>query len=252
MFEQILSKAPTNITCSTTFDDDRIAAVNGAKGDLTDYLCPVCSNKGYVVCMDNGHLVARECDCMTMRRTVRRIRLSGLEPLLREYTFDRYTAETEKQKDIKRLAQGFVDSDTGWFVICGRPGTGKTHICTAICSAMIDRGKDVRYMLWREEAPRLKAMVNDREQYDSEMDRLKYCDVLYIDDFWKGTVTDADINLTFELLNARYNDTRKRTIISGEMGIEKILSVDEAIGSRIWQRSAGYRLKTDDVNRRLK
>lgn len=252
MFEAILRQSPKDITCSTTFDQDRIDAANAAHGEMSDYLCPVCNNKGYVICMNDGHLTARECDCMTVRRTVRRICLSGLEPLLREYTFDSYKAETEKQKNIKRLAQEFVNAESGWFVICGRPGTGKTHICTAICSELIDGGKDVRYMLWREEAPRLKALVNDREQYDCEMDRLKYCDVLYIDDFWKGTVTDADINLTFELLNARYNDARKRTIISGEKSIEDILAIDEAIGSRIWQRSEGYRLRTEDVNRRLK
>lgn len=252
MFEAILRQVPKGITCSTTFDQDRIDAANATPGTLTDFTCSKCSDKGFVVDMVDGRLMAHECDCVVRRRVAKRIRLSGLEPLLKTYTFDSYRAETEREDLIKKRAVDYVVNGEGWFVICGRPGTGKTHICTAMCGTLIDGGKDVRYMVWREEAPRLKALVNDREQYDRQMDELKGCDVLYIDDFWKGTVTDADVNLTFELLNARYCDTRKRTIISGEKSIEDILAIDEAIGSRIWQRSEGYRLRTDDVNRRLK
>ncbi len=244
-----MAKAPADITLSTTID---ITAEHNAQyGKLTDGNCQICRNKGYTLSKLNGNLVAKECECMVNRRNARRIRQSGLSALLEEYTFDRYKVSEEWQRTALRKAQEFIASDRGWFVICGRPGTGKTHICTAICGTLMSGGKDVRYMVWRDEAPRLKAMVNDREQYDRAMNELKRCDVLYIDDFWKGSVTDADINLTFELLNARYNDPHKRTIISGEKSIEQIMQIDEAIGSRIWQRSAGFRLKTDGENRRM-
>lgn len=251
MFEEMLAKAPPGIELSTTFDADRAAAANAAQGTLTDGMCLVCNDKGYTVSVVDGRLVASECECVKRRRVTRRIRLSGLAPMLSAYTFDSYETTAEWQKKALDSAKRYVADGKGWFVIVGKPGTGKTHLCTAICGALIEAGKDVRYMLWREEAPRLKALVTDREQYDRMMDELKRCDVLYIDDFWKGTVTDADINLTFELLNARYNDERKRTIISGERSIEQILAVDEAIGSRIYQRSAGYRIKTDGGNYRL-
>lgn len=76
------------------------------------------------------------------------------------------------------------------------------------------------------------------------MHELKMVYVFYIDDFIKETVTDADINIAFELLNARYNDHEKLTIISTEK------SIDEALGSRIYERST-HRFKTLDVNRRF-
>lgn len=248
---EILQRAPENIAPSETPGEDKLRAANEADGDLGGTFCPKCRNKGFVLVSVNGALAARECDCANARRAERRIERSGLRTLLSEYTFDTYKTPDDWQKALLAKAREFADGAGTWFVISGKPGSGKTHICTAICGAMIAAGKDVRYMVWREEAPRLKALVNDREQYEKHMDELKRCDVLYIDDFWKGAVTDADINLSFELLNARYNDSGRRTVISGERSIEQIMDVDAAIGSRIYQRSEGFRFRTDGINRRI-
>ena len=63
--------------------------------------------------------------------------------------------------------------------------------------------------------------------------------------------SDGDLNVAFELLNARYN-ARKRTIISGERTIGAIMDIDEAIGSRIYERSKnGYCFETSPENWRL-
>ena len=95
-------------------------------------------------------------------------------------------------------------------------------------------------------------MVNEREEYKRRINQLRNVPVLYIDDFWKGTVTDADINLAFTILNDRYNMKNKKTIISTEMSMEKILEKDEAIGGRISERAKGFVLQAPDENWRLK
>jgi DNA replication protein DnaC len=102
------------------------------------------------------------------------------------------------------------------------------------------RGVDVRYMLWREEIPALKALVNEPDEYQRRMDELAAVPVLYVDDFLKGTVTDADLNLVFALINARYNRAKARTVFSSELPLSEIRRYDEATGSRIWQRANGY------------
>ena len=66
------------------------------------------------------------------------------------------------------------------------------------------QGKGVRYMIWTEEATKLKALKTDDEGYEREINKWKTAEVLYIDDFLKGGVTDADKNIAFDLLNARY------------------------------------------------
>lgn len=111
---------------------------------------------------------------------------------------------------------------------------------------------ETRYFMWRQDAPRLKALVNDRAEYEAAMKDFIECRVLLIDDLWKGgNVTEADVSLTFELLNARYNTPSKLTLISTEKTVNQILTIDEAVGGRICERAKGFTLKTADENLRL-
>lgn len=227
--------------------EQRASATGESNMTLTEesFDCPICQDRGYLVERRNGELVSSECKCAVRKRNMARIRRSGLSDLVNTYTLQRYQTPEQWQKDAKRKAEEYLSAPAGrWFVISGTPGSGKTHLCTAISVQMMKAGRDVRYMLWREEAPRIKALVNDRDEYDPEMDRLKTVDVLYIDDFLKGAkVSDGDINLAFELLNSRYNQKRP-TIISGERDIEELLEIDEAIGSRVYERSKGFCIVT--------
>lgn len=194
-----------------------------------------------------------ECECAIKRRNALRIKRSGLADVMSRYTFEAYKTPDKQTAAIKAAALRYVAESRGeWFVIVGRPGSGKTHICTAIVGKLIEGGKNCKYMLWRDEVRELKALVNDNSAYRERMNLLKNVDVLYIDDFFKGrTVSDGDLNVAFELLNARYN-ARKRTIISGERTIGAIMDIDEAIGSRIYERSKnGYCFETSPENWRL-
>lgn len=236
----------------TSTEQLKADALNNESGNLTGMDCPVCKNKGFVASVENGHFCTHECECMNRRRAMKRLEQSGLKPILEMYTINNYETEKSWQSDAKKAALEFVKNPDGWFFISGTPGTGKTHLCTAICGMLLEQNKNVRYMVWRDEAPMLKANVNDSSIYQKAMGELKEADVLYIDDFWKGGVTEADINLAFELLNARYNDRSKITIISGEKDMETLLDIDEAVGSRIWERSKGHRIKTPPENYRLR
>lgn len=111
-------------------------------------------------------------------------------------------------------------------------------------------------MLWRDLAVKAKALVNT-DEYHRILQPLKDVPVLYIDDMYKTgkgqSPTTADVNLAFELINYRYNDETKRTIISTERTLDELMSIDEAVGSRIYERSKGYRLDfSDKQNWRLR
>lgn len=192
---------------------------------------------------------------MPKRRAIRisrlRIEKSGMSDMLSRYTFDAYQTPDPTRTCIKMVAERFCKADAGWFYISGRSGSGKTHICTAICSRFIESGKEVYYMKWRDESRMLKALVNTNE-VDKPLDKLKRVPALYIDDFFKGGHNDADVRIAFEILNARYNDMKLRTVISSELMIEDVLDIDEALGGRIKERSKGYLVKSVDENWRLK
>ena len=86
------------------------------------------------------------------------------------------------------------------------------------------------------------------------MYKLKTIPVLYIDDFLKckGEPSTGDLNLAFELINGRYNNEKLRTIISTERSIENVLDFDEALGSRIYEKSKGYCLSAPHENWRMR
>lgn len=230
------------------------------------YDCPICKNKMYelTVRKDGGIPVpvAVPCRCIELRKNLTRLEKSGLGDKISECTFEKFDATEGWQKTVKNAAVAFSQKPEGWFFIGGASGSGKTHLCTAICKTLIDKGKEVKYMLWRDEATRLKAMVNDTEAYEREMRFLKNVDVLYIDDFFKtGNVngtrqlpTAADVNLAYELLNYRYNQKNTVTLITSECDVDDITAIDEAIGGRIIEKAA-YVLnisKTGNKNYRMR
>ena len=182
---------------------------------------------------------------------MRRIRRSGISDMLLRYTFKNYEDSDETRHNVKQTAIRFANSDSGWFYIAGQPGSGKTHICTAICARLIDRNKHVRYMKWRDESRQLKSLINS-EALEEPLEKLKNVYALYIDDFFKGGSNEADVRLAFEIINARYNNSKLRTIISTEMPLEEILQVDEALGSRIYERSRGFVIAAPKENYRLR
>jgi DNA replication protein DnaC len=102
-------------------------------------------------------------------------------------------------------------------------------------------------MLWRDDAVKLKQLVNDYTEYQRLIEEYKQVDVLYIDDLFKSQSgaepTKADINIAFELLNNRLMDKGKITVISSEFSILDALQFDEATIGRIYQHTGQYKIE---------
>lgn len=214
---------------------------NKTIGSLQGYDCSKCKNRGYFARIVDGYEVLTPCECLKLRETLHKIEKSGLKGSINKLTFDSFKTNAHWQELIKIKAKSFVENNNGkWFYIGGQVGCGKTHICTAIVGELFKQGKTGQYMLWRDEAVKLKASVNDYAVYKDIMDPLKTVDVLYIDDFFKTEKnkqpTQADINVAFEILNHRYSND-KITVISSERTIDELLDIDEAVGSRIYEKT---------------
>lgn len=230
--------------CYEAYQEERCRWYNESEGDLPGERCEVCRNKGTVAAVVKGEMVVRPCGCMVRRNARRRMERSGLGGMLKRSSFGAYRGEEGWQQEVKRKALAFAKERGKWFYIGGAVGSGKTHICTAICGSLMEQGLDTRYMLWRDEARILKAAVNDNGEYAPRMEELKAVPVLYIDDLFKtrrgGEIRDADVNLAFEIINYRYMQKESITVISSEKTIEQVMDIDEAVGSRIDHRSRGY------------
>lgn len=223
-------------------EDARLRAANSRPGKLAGFDCPKCLNRGYSVKLgENGELISVPCECMETRKSIQALKKSGLENLIEMYRFGNYVAEEEWQKTALEDAKKFAaDPGNGWFILGGVPGSGKTHLGVAICRELMMSGRSTKYMMWRDEITNIKAAVTDEEEYNRLVDPAKRASVLYIDDFFKvggGRLpTSADISVAFEILNYRYVNKGKTTIISTELSMNDLLTLDEAVGSRIYER----------------
>lgn len=243
---------------------DRLAAEYNAKPGIRNIAdCQICKGKEFVAVADYEHDTINHLICACAKRVNNLLILkeSGLSEVIKDFTFDKFDAKDKYQATMKGKAKAYLkDGGNDWFVVLGQTGAGKTHICTAICGEYINRGLSVRYFRWMDEGKLLKRLANggNDDQYSREIWKFKDCDVLYIDDLFKrkpgAEVADADIKLALELINYRI-DNRKKTIISGEDGLESLTEIDGAIAGRINQQAGKYLVlidKGEEKNYRFK
>lgn len=209
-------------------------AFNNSRGNLDDgYDCPLCMNRGM---FEDPPGTMTFCSCKPIRDSLNRLKKIGLFHAAQKLTFENYRADEAWQKTILERAKAFSESEMpGWFFIGGQSGCGKTHICTAAAVSLAYRGFELRYLRWANDSAQIKTMGLDAGRGDL-LDQFANVPLLYIDDLFKNTPTEADKHIAFELLNARYCHDDRITIISSERTLTEILSIDEAIGGRIHER----------------
>ena len=219
----------------SVLDKLRVQTLNKSLGDLTGHHCPQCLNKGFIAFnREDGQLATRPCDCMRIRKCVWEMEKSGLQNSIRDMTFDAFQVKEPWQQVIRDGAMAYAQEGKGWLLFCGQPGSGKTHLCTAVCRQRLYAGDQVRYLPWRDKITQIKACAGDGQRRDELISGFKEAGVLYIDDLFKSgdAPTAADIAIAFEIINYRYVN-RMPTIISTERSPQELVSIDEATGSRI-------------------
>lgn len=240
-----------------------VARLNSEPGQLSNYDCPICRNKGIVYTageyLGRWQETARPCECMKIRLAIGRIKASGLGQIIDQCSFDRYEAREEWQQRAKKEAETYCTEilkrgGESWLFVGGAVGCGKTHLCTAVAREMLYAGRSVRYMQWTQDSAKLKAMITTGD-YSTELVEYLAADVLYIDDFFKPVrdasgetmrPSPADIRLAYEIINHRYLDSSLITIISSERYASELVELDNATGSRIYERTAGHQI---NINR---
>lgn len=230
------------------FMNEKVGELN--KIDGVD--CHICLNRGYIYYTDDGYeILSRKCECMKKRNIQRTINSSGLKDNFERYQMDNFETKESFQKHIKELALDFVNNHRkqnavenyieSWFYIAGQVGSGKSHICTAISSELINQGYNFKYLDFAHDMSRLtnelrSGYVDVREKAEREFETLTNVKILYIDDFLK---TNDDRHV-FDLINSRYGKNDLITIISSERIFDKNEVGLEGLPSRIYERAGKY------------
>lgn len=222
-----------------------------------NYECLDCKDTGFIISRSDTLPKITNCKKCFKKWEMRRIfKESGIT----EYDYQRYTlqsfiTDTQEAQDMKKLAQKFLeDKNAKGIGFFGNSGTGKTHICIAICQAM---KKKHHYWQYRREIQKIKnSMYTDRNEFERLMKISATANILYIDDLFKGAwdgtkLANQDAQIMFQIINDRYIK-RLKTIISSENSLNRIYKANEAIGSRIYEMVKPYLMKVEGENRRIR
>lgn len=227
------------------YDAKRAEWYNALSGSLSKQdgiECEICRNKGTIQLRDGS---LQECVCMKKRRAVMKMKSSGLGGLVNK-SFENYRDTEEWQTRAKGMCMQFAqNAEREWLYFGGQHGSGKTHLCTAVCKKLIERGRNVRYLLWSDISRKLSAYKFKAEDYERLLEGLKRVDVLYIDDFLK-TPADGEgkpdkpsaeeLHNAYTVVNTRYFADRM-TIISSEHMLSEYENYDGAASGRIREKS---------------
>lgn len=217
------------------------------------YQCEKCKDTETILYLKNGIEYGRDCECKEVKMSIRIMANSGIceEDLKKTFndfeTFNEKKLIEAKQKAARYIKQ-FKEIRTernNSFLLCGLSGRGKTTLGMIIANNLLSQLISVRYMSYRDEIMRLKQVVTDEINYNDRINRLKNAKVLFIDDLFKGKITESDINIMYEIINYRYLN-RLPMIISTELIPSKLLDIDEAVGGRILEMCKGNAVVFDN------
>ena len=236
---------------------------NRPKGQVPKYECLKCKDTGMIFRVDEeGHKWARECECMAEKLCKRRMLASGLSEDDLNKGFSDFDTQGIKALEeakattitfVKEFKQHLTDKNNG-IMFMGYAGRGKTLLGLATTNNLIRSGVPVKYMAYRERMTELKQTMTKKEvglsdevTYSKLMEVYKNIQVLFIDDLFKGKITESDINIMYEIINHRYLN-KLPIIVSTEYMINELLNVDEALGSRIIEMCKGHIIEfTKDI-----
>jgi len=228
--------------------------------DITKEIkCPLCGGLGYTY--DKTSITYREiswiedgithtegigseiipCQCDTTKKIQKNLKDSGLMHEFEAHTFDSFKTNKKHHLGMKQKALSYLDHGD-WIVFSGQYGSGKTHICDAICGQLVMQGKNFKYLPFVSVIPKLALDRNNfhtdvSDKAEMEIDRIKTVDYLYIDDFLKTT---PKIDLIWEIIDFRYKNPKLKTIISTEHFYDELKRIDGAFASRIFERCNGW------------
>lgn len=217
----------------------------------------------------------QKCSCLESKKLNRLILTSEITPEFTKKSFENFYVESAAKEivDMQRLCVDYYDSfneinniEQNSIALLGQPGSGKTHLLTALCNSMMNRKmKKVFYFPYIEGFDNLRS---DFEKLENKLNLMKHVDILFFDDLFKPVTkstkegrravvpqaSEWEIKQLYSVINYRYMN-HKPIFISSELLFNEIIYLDEALGSRIYQMCRNYFIEIEKnvkLNYRLK
>jgi DNA replication protein DnaC len=175
------------------------------------------------------------CECKEAERKERRRQqlrdISNMEAF-HDRSFYNFNANMPGVSDSYRAALSFADDPSGWLVLVGPNGCGKTHLAAAIANKALEEGAVVLFEAVPDLLDHLRAAFapTANEVYDQLFSKMREAELLVLDDLGSQQSSPWANEKLFQLLNYRYNLSLPTVITANPKGIQ---GIDERISSRI-------------------
>lgn len=208
--------------------------------------CPQCHGAGFLrrdVPLDHPDFgKAFPCDCIldeSRESQLQRLqRYSSLGPLTR-LTFanllEQGRSSNPRDRELFRMlvrdARAFAEGPSGWLLIHGPSGAGKTHVAAAIANRCLERGQPALFVVVPDLLDHLRAAYSPSSDlnYGQLIEQVRNAPVLILDDLGTQNATPWAQEKLFQVLNYRYN-AQLPTIVTTNLGLERI---DERLRMRL-------------------
>jgi DNA replication protein DnaC len=158
-------------------------------------------------------------------------------------SFESFETDQSGVQDAYLQAKQYADEPTGWLVLTGPIGCGKTHLLVSIAKKCLERGLQVLVYPVSELLDYLRSVSLSEQNFNEVFDQIKDVDVLVLDDYDEPGTMWARAKL-FQLLNHRYNENLSTVIASSNVDLE---SIDPRTYSRLNEKSLVTIVKMENV-----
>ncbi len=215
--------------------------------------CPICLDYGFVRRdvpvgdPDFGRAIPCECRHEEVRDRLRRrsqIGALGDRNFLSFLPDGRYADASGSQRQQLTHAldacRNYAEHPSGWLLLCGPPGCGKTHLAAAIANRQIELGTEVFFTVVPDLLDHLRATYapGGEVSYDELFETVKASPLLVLDDLGTQSSTQWAREKLFQILNHRYTANLPTVITTNEPTSQ----LDERLRARLEDQRTVWRI----------
>ena len=143
-----------------------------------------------------------------------RIKDSGLTAMQVNQTFDAFDHQNATPEVVVAKAQAILAAKNKTnLILAGKPGTGKTHLASAIALEAIKNGNQAIFKSLPELLDQICCAYQNNADPYGLMLKYKSVQCLILDDWGKEKTTDARMDYLFQIIDYRYRN-RLQTIVT--------------------------------------
>lgn len=203
---------------------DPTGDIEPTTGETPTPVCEHCGGTGWRVIADGGNGAARPCECRKRHIGAERLARAGIPERHRRCRLDNFSTSNRTAAEAVRAAQlrakraseqfvdRFLDPQTGrpraeGLIYIGPPGTGKTHLATAVLTALIERygvrGRFVNFshLIYEIQSTFDPEVAATKRQI---LERVTGAEVLVLDELGATKPTEWVQDTLYLLVNERY------------------------------------------------